>query len=195
MRINSLKNGYSLVEVLVAVSILMLSIVGPMTIAVKSYQSAQYTRQQNTAFFLAQEGISIVNAIRNNGALAHYKTPSTNPWAWTTEPKLSACFLPTGCNINASNTTFTQNVSTYSTNIIDCSTISNCALKFDESTPRAIYHLSTGSGTLTPYTRIIKLKKIGADEVLVQSEVQWSSKLFGGTQTISQSTSLFNLYK
>ena len=79
--IKKTEKGYSLVEVLIAVSILMLAIVGPLTIAAKSLQSAQYARQQTTAFFLAQEGITAVNTFRNWYALQAY-IGSTDPWDW-----------------------------------------------------------------------------------------------------------------
>lgn len=189
------KNGYSLVEVLVAISILMLSIVGPITIAAKSLQSAQYARQQNTAFFLAQEGISAINAIRNDAALSFYNNPVTNPnpWIWATNPPAtwSPCFnVNIGCNIDFRDATPIDNV-------VSCATLANCTLRFDESQNRAVYTLA-GSGVLSPYRRIITLQRSPTNllnEVLVTSRVEWTSGLLGGTQVVTLSTSLFNVYK
>ena len=69
MKNYSYTKGYSLVEVLVAIAILMLAIVGAMTIASKGLQSSFYAREQNIAFFLAQEGTEAVMTIRNEFAL------------------------------------------------------------------------------------------------------------------------------
>lgn len=181
--------GYSLVEVLVAVAILMLAIVGPMTIAAKSLQSAQYARQQNTAFFLAQEGISIMNTIRNDDGLEEYIEQSTNPWEWVDDPALDPCFTATGCNIDFRDETLLNN-------IVDCSdSVSACTLLFDDTLGRrAVYQLELGEPT--PYTRVIKLETTAnPDEVKVTSEVSWGSALLSGDQTIKLNTSLFNLYK
>jgi Tfp pilus assembly protein PilV len=102
--------GYSLVEVLVAVSILMLSIVGPLTIAMKSLQSAQYARQQNTAFFLAQEGITIINTVRNNAALAVYTGATNDSWQWPQSSGVWACHFEPGCNIDFRDSLLDNNI-------------------------------------------------------------------------------------
>lgn len=178
--------GYSLVEVMVAVTILMISIIGPITIAAKSLQSAQYARQQNTAFFLAQEGITIANTLRNDSALEAYQD-GNDPWGWTVEPTLGACFDPEGCNIDFSDETLLDNVA-------DCSSSATaCTLFFDDTRGRAAYQLI--SGAPSPYTRVITFEFMQPDEILVQSTVSWGSTLLGGEQTITLSTSLFNIFK
>lgn len=185
MKYSSTTKGYSLVEVLVAITILLLSIVGPLTIAAKSLQSAQYARQQNTAFFLAQEGITIANALRNDAGLAASLDSSVDGWAWTTDTALSSCFTSTGCNIDFRDSSLTSNV-------VSCATPANCALRFDNAAPRALYQMV--SGDTTPYTRIIRFELTAAEEVLVTSSVSWSSTILGGTQEVVLTTSLFNLY-
>lgn len=187
---NHTQTGYSLVEVLVAVSILMLSIIGPITIAAKAMQSAQFVRQQDTAFFLAQEGISLANALRNDGELAAYTTGgATDPWSWVTNPDLGPCFLAQGCDIDARDDTLLDNV-------VSCSASANaCTLLFDNSKPqtqRAVYqHVS---GTATPYTRVITFTVASGNEIKVKVDVSWNATLLHGTQTVSLQTSLFNLY-
>jgi prepilin-type N-terminal cleavage/methylation domain-containing protein len=47
--------GFTLVETLVAVTVLLLVIVGPMTVAQKGIQNAYFANEQVTAVFLAQE--------------------------------------------------------------------------------------------------------------------------------------------
>lgn len=180
--------GYSLVEVLVAVSILMISIVGPISIAAKSLQSAQHARQQNTAFFLAQEGITSINTLRNNAALENYIGAIPDPWTWTDSAQLAPCFSATGCNIDFRDATLLDN-------IVDCSVSPTaCTLLFDDSLGRAKYQLVSGSPT--PFTRVITLDNTAnPDEIIVHSTVAWGSVLLKGNQTVVLDTSLFNIFK
>ena len=61
--------GFTLIETMVAVSMLSLAIVAPMSLAAQSLSSAYYARDQVTAFHLAQEGIEAVRSIRDANIL------------------------------------------------------------------------------------------------------------------------------
>ena len=63
--------GFTLVETLVAISILALAIVAPMTLTTQSLTSAYYARDQMTAFHLAQEAIESVRAARDENILSN----------------------------------------------------------------------------------------------------------------------------
>lgn len=175
--------GYSLVEVLVAVAILMLAIVGPMTIAMKSIQSAQYVHQQNTAVFLAQEGASFISAIRDDAALSYYNGSTDNPWLWASSTEYVSCFAATGCNMDASGTAVPCDESGDS-----------CVLYFDESSGRSKYHTGGVDGLQSIYVRRIILTSNG-DEVQAEVRVEWQTKLLDGTQAAIVTTSFFNAYK
>lgn len=58
--------GFTIVETLVAVAILMISIAGPLTIAQKGLTAAIYARDQVTASFLAQDAMEIIKNERDN---------------------------------------------------------------------------------------------------------------------------------
>jgi Tfp pilus assembly protein PilV len=189
MKKNFTTKGYSLIEVLVAVAILMFSIVGPITIAVKSMQSAQYALQQNTAFFLAQEGISAVNTLRNEGALRHVLNGQPE-WSWANESGwLASCFTSTGCGIDFRDESVLNN-------IVDCSANANaCVLRFNDAGTRAKFSYA-GGGVLSPYSRVITLTTLnGGNEVNVVSTVEWTSRLFGEPQMVTLTSSVFNIYK
>lgn len=182
--------GYSLIEVLVAVAILMFSIVGPITIAVKSMQSAQHALQQNTAFFLAQEGITAVNALRNDASLGHILNGSS-AWGWanTTSGPLASCFTATGCGIDFRDATVSDN------DVACNASASACSMYFNNASARAKYsHVS--SGAVTPFRRVINLtSRNGGNEVQISSRVEWTSRLFGGTQNVTLTSSVFNIYE
>lgn len=61
--------GFTLIETMVAVSLLSVAIVAPMALTTQSLTSAFYARDQVTAFNLAQEGIEAVRAIRDGQIL------------------------------------------------------------------------------------------------------------------------------
>lgn len=186
--------GYSLVEVLIATAILMIAIVGPLTIAAKSIQSTQYARQQITAFFLAQEGINAVQVLRNSAALAAFKVgdPSAT-WDWTQPGQVyDDCFTdrnPNGCNLDFADETIADSA-------VDCSTPSNCAMALDSDAGSRgpLYETGIAGGI---YTRVIKLSPTSnPDEIMITSQVEWVSRLFGGTtESVVLQSSVLNVYK
>lgn len=64
-----LSTGFTLIETLIAISLLMIAIVAPMSLAEQSLMSAYYARDQITASYLAQEGIEAVRAVRDGNIL------------------------------------------------------------------------------------------------------------------------------
>ncbi len=64
-----LRGGFTLIETLVAISVLLVSLAGPLSIASQSLQSAFYARDQITAFYLAQEAVEYVRAVRDQNYL------------------------------------------------------------------------------------------------------------------------------
>jgi prepilin-type N-terminal cleavage/methylation domain-containing protein len=61
--------GFTLIETLVAISLLSIAIVAPMSLTSQSLSAAYYARDQITAFNLAQEGLEAVRAIRDGQIL------------------------------------------------------------------------------------------------------------------------------
>src|SRR3989344_7138561 len=56
--------GFSLIETIVAISIMILAIIGPMTTAQKGFTSAEYSKDQMKAYYLAEEALEYVHYIR-----------------------------------------------------------------------------------------------------------------------------------
>ncbi len=63
--INSQKKGFTLIETLVAISILMIAIAGPLTVATKAYTASLDARNQTIAINLAQETMEYLNNIKD----------------------------------------------------------------------------------------------------------------------------------
>ena len=64
------KRGFTLVESLVAITIVLISIVGPLTIISKTLSFARFARDEITAFYLAQDAVEFVRNTRDNNVIA-----------------------------------------------------------------------------------------------------------------------------
>lgn len=63
------EKGFTIMETLVAIAILLLSITGPMAFSQNGLRAAFYARDQVTAFYLAQDAIEFVKNRRDHNAL------------------------------------------------------------------------------------------------------------------------------
>lgn len=61
--------GFTLIETMVAITLLTVAITAPMTLATQSLSTAYYARDQIAAFHLAQEAIESVRHIRDGNVL------------------------------------------------------------------------------------------------------------------------------
>ncbi len=66
--------GFTLVETLVAISILMLAVTGPLYYASEALRAATYAKDQITAFYLAQDAFEQIRKIRDENIY------SSNNW-------------------------------------------------------------------------------------------------------------------
>lgn len=84
--------GFTIVETLVAIAILMISIAGPLTIAQKGLMAAVYARDQVAASFLAQDAMEWLKNDRDNNSASFV--------SWVTDLYNRNCFSPNTCNID-----------------------------------------------------------------------------------------------
>jgi Tfp pilus assembly protein PilV len=68
-RTRSRAAGFSILETLVAIAILVIAITGPMVFAQQSLRASRLARDQVTAFYLAQDAIEFVKHIRDENSL------------------------------------------------------------------------------------------------------------------------------
>jgi len=74
------KKGFTLLEALVATSILMVAVAAPITIAQKGLSSAVYSKNQMIASYLAQDAIEYIMNIKDETAIANIGSASPSPW-------------------------------------------------------------------------------------------------------------------
>ena len=186
--------GFTLIETMVAITVLMTAIVGPMEIASKSLLSAYYARDQITAYYLAQEGVEYLRNERD----MHYLPPSTLT-DWPSD--FSNCIYNAstnnfGCKVDAHNSTnvITRNT-TAGTNFGSPNDAST-TLNYDSDT--GLYSYSTGGkNEPSKYTRVVIVSpdpttNPNPESILVSSTVYWTgSYLPGSTKSFTIKETLY----
>jgi len=174
------KKGFTLVETMVAISILMLGILGPLSIASTGLRNSLFAKDQVTAYYLAQEGIEYVRYVRDNNYL------KKNDWLGG----LSDCTEQYGCAVDTEKW-FTTNISvTTKCTSTDCG---DDDLLYKINWNQHYTHQSTGN-TATPFTRIVKVENtVAGKEIKVTSTVTWQNG--SGQKSFTLTENVFNIYK
>jgi prepilin-type N-terminal cleavage/methylation domain-containing protein len=189
------QSGFSLVETLVAITILLIVITGPLTLISNSARSTNFANDQVMAYFLAQEGLELTQAIRDDIMIPTFDTSySGSPDAAWNEfiggTGYSDCFTTSGCGLDQE----TDLVGTV--NVYSCSGSTNpCRLHLNTiARQRSKYtHVSSGN-TPTRYTRVITMDDNITGQVEVMSRVTWRSDGQRTEQAVETVTYLFNVY-
>lgn len=146
--------AFTVIETLVAISILTVAIAGPLTIAQRSLQSALFARDQITALYLAQEGLDLIRAYRDRNALIVLRG---TPTGWLAG--LEAC-SGASCTIDPSTAA-----------VVGCAAGVCPALKYDST--RNLYQYATGPNSR--FTRNIQVTVVDSSSALVESTVSFST--------------------
>lgn len=167
--------GFTLVETLVAVALLLTVIVGPLSIAQKGLQTASHAGDQVTAIYLAQEGIEHIQMLRDNVALDNYldyivngSNGNGNTTEWYDDLP-AACKNAPGCDVNYGGVPGYKN----------CATAGECNLEILSAPTTRVY--GYGVGTPSPYTRTIFVGNATNGGYPVTVKVSWAANagLFG----------------
>lgn len=184
------RSGFSLIETLVAITILLLVVVGPLSISSRTAKSANFASEQTIAHFLAQEGLELVQKGKDDLVLQHFGS-ATDAWTVFTNPAgpYGPCLTSTGCGLTISNT------GSVATPVVNCATSNACVLWENTAIARPMYrHGSAVGATSTPYTRVIRIDEVSDRQVRVTSEVTWRTGTLLASQRVQLVTYLFNVY-
>lgn len=156
---NAPMRGFTLVETLVAITVVVTAMVGPLYAVQQSLNASRTAREQLIASSLAQEGVEYVRGIRDNNYLYLFMYPgSGRSWLFGVDG--------TGGSVNC----ITATCAVDPTQLTVSRTI--LPLYLD---PTGLYNQAS-SGTPTPYTRTVQLSAVSATEMLVTVTVTWTSK-------------------
>lgn len=193
--------GFTLIETLVAIAIIMIAITGPFVATENSINAATMAHDKSIATFLAQEGVEYIHAIRD-------------------KIYIKECFSNNGVNCSGWWDIFTTNSSLFGTSydVLQCVGTAPCALDITKSqyssappfasgtlafcavgtvdihgngpcnplylTSSYMYTTSSASGnTPTIFSRKIVTTDLGSKAIKVKVTVTW--KWYGGTQSIT----------
>lgn len=164
--------GFTLIETMVAVSLLAITIVLPYYAIQRSLIATYNARDELIASALAQEAIEYVRGVRDSNYLYELNNGSiSRSWLYGVDGTNSSpnC-LTNNCQLDASR----------NTPVTICPTL-GCTAKLYLSTTN-LYN-QTSSGTQTKFVRYIRLKGTGTTgEVSVTAVVTWESH---GTQVVT----------
>lgn len=181
------RRGFTIVETMVAIAILLLSITAPLTIAEKGLASAEAARHEITAFYLAQEGLEYVRNLRDTNALSGLGGGAN----WLQD--LNQCLTAGGCGIDTTEASPGQQITGCNQNNDDCRLWQYTG---NASSPLfGIFgHRTTSGWAPTNMTRKIHISDIQTSiEAKVEVTVTWVAGSLGA-RTLTVKENIFNWY-
>lgn len=149
--------GFTLIETLVAITVVVTAIAGPLAIATKGLSSAFFARDQIAAFYLAQEAIEYIRNVRDTNTL------SDNP-DWLSG--FASC-VSGDCTIDATELQVGNAVAL-------CPQGGCPALKYNEIS--GLFNHRTGNES--PFTRTVRLSTVNGNEVSIGVTISWKTGIF-----------------
>lgn len=166
--INKVKQpqGFTLIETLVAVLLLVTAIAGPLTIASKGLTATLVAKDQFIGFYLAQDAMEHIRFVRDSNTL------SGGDWL-TGDGSASGINLSACISADGTATCYLDSLSTHPASPTSCS--GTCpTMRFD---PTNIYFNYNSGLTSTPqrFVRTISIQNDGvSDEATVTITVSWT---------------------
>ena len=186
---SSTKKGFTLIETLVAISILMLAVTGPLVISQKGLSAAAYAKDQMIAYYLAQDAMEYVRNVRDTNVLN-----SVTDWLSVLSVVGVANGLFNPCN-NQGCTIDTRPAVSLSSVVAVCS---NPCARLIKITSVSDVQYGYGPGDITPFSRTVKIEKpvLGGGNIIqgdieakVTVTVTWST--FSGERNVTLVENLF----
>lgn len=155
---NDKKSGFTLVETLVAITILLLAVAAPLSLATKSLNSAALAKQQITASFLAQEAMEYIRSVRDENVIRF------DDWLHASSG-VQNCFNGR-CIVDPTAISGTDSIKKCSGGICPL-------LRYNET--NGVYSYDSGTGTADSiYTRVVEMVDVVNDEeIAVLVTISW----------------------
>ena len=184
---NTKNAGFTLVETLVAIAILMIAIAGPLTVAEKGLSAAIYARDQMMASYLAQDGMEYVKNVVDTNEIQIHNNSASYDWLYYAQAPNTELVSSTNnsCNSNV-NACY---VDTITGKISTCSNSLNCPLYLSTNG----YSNLTTSGSVTPFTRTyyiqtFQVNGVNNNAANIVMTVTWPGDVVGGGGVILEDT-------
>lgn len=178
--------GFTLVESLVAITIILTAITGTFAVAQGGLRASSLAKERVTAYFLAQESIEMVKNARDHNNLERYSSGGSAPdWLEDIATPGDPCETPNICDWRINFDDVDEDiVGTSMGEFKKCEDINNCLLK-----QRSDGIFNYDEGTDTSFYRILTVDEIVPNqEAKVTVTVSWRE----GSQRVIISENIFN---
>jgi prepilin-type N-terminal cleavage/methylation domain-containing protein len=158
---NNMNKGFTLIETMAAVLLLSIALAGPMTIAQKGLSTALISKDQNTAFNLAQDAIEYVRFARDTNCLvATAATPGNCPAASWLTGTVNLGSASGGFDCISADNSKTCSIDSAANAGANCSSVgAMCVTPINFDATNNKYTYTTGAGiTSTIFIRTVQIK-------------------------------------
>lgn len=177
--------GFTIIEALVAIAILLLSITTPLSIAEKGLAAADASRYQIVAFYLAQEAIEYIRNVRDANAIA--REGGGPNWL----QGLNQCMMSDGCGIDVTAPPGQQ--------LIRCMPPTDDCVLYEYEGPvtelQGVFgHRTTDGWNETSFVRRVFVEELqNQREAKITATVEWRAGSLG-ERTMSVGENILNWY-
>lgn len=183
------QGGFTLVEAMVAISILSLAVTGPLLIAQKGLGSSVYARDQITAFYLAQEAVEYIRNVRDSNRITGI--------SWLSQfDECKEDGSGRKCQIDSQYADFSPIVSPDAIKLCDSPSSPNppCPVLSLDTTNNIYGYGSGGDWKPTIFTRTISIDdRVNPNqEAVISVTISWNTKLFTPLKTFTIKEYIFN---
>lgn len=160
-----MKKGFTIIETLVALTILIVGVTGAFTAASQAISNSTFAKDQVIAFYLAEEGVEMIKNVRDTNAL------QGNQWLHgVSENPNDPCFF----SQNSSDPGKSCYKDVTMDAFLTCSDVGACpVLNQNSVSGMYYYHDINTTLTPTPFTREIHLARVSNTEVAVTVTITW----------------------
>lgn len=179
---NKQNKGFTLVETLVAISILTMSILGTFTAVQNGLATSSFAKDQVIAFYLIQEAMEHVRNIRDDNGLASLYAlefgGSESDWlnGMSSIPS-DPCYFGKTCIIDSTLKSITSCPSGFG----------SCPILRQNSTSKLYGHSTSAGWVETKFRREVQFEQVTPEEIAVIVRLSWNSGPFSKTITVRQS--------
>jgi type II secretory pathway pseudopilin PulG len=172
------RKGQTIVEAMVAISILLIGLMGVLTLLSRSLLLARTTADQAKATYLASEGIEVAKSLIDHGVYLGIPDPGAAGAGW------EKCFLSGQSYDLDSATTGCPPVPNFTNKPLYFSPLTHLFYSADDTS-------IPFDATATNFVREIIITNVSVNEVDVQSTVTWSTGIVTG-QSITLEDHFYN---
>ncbi len=175
---HNFKRGFTIIETLVALSIFSFSILALLVVTSQGTANTNFTKNKLSALYLAQEGIEMIRNMRDSASLAG--------GAWNDSFHNNAPFQLSSCY--SSGQSFGCDIDSQTLTIFACPIAREACGNLGYDSSSGFYRSGSFAQSLADsgFSRLIRLRDIGNEEVEVTAIVSWNQGSQSKSVTLSE---------